>query len=211
MSRSRTKRARKSCGAMGCSRPHYAKGFCRAHYREAARASKRPGNVDMGHATGTPKSTPSDLGLWLSFWPESQVREIEIDGETRRVRVSPEGQPYVYIQNEIFRVVDDKGKLTQEFQVPGVVCADCHHHWTAKCGPACEPICIRKQPVGWCDSPNHPIFFGKWETTWPTPKKSKPKVVKREYLDHLRYCDGKCEVWSAGETCSRCGGPTRKT
>jgi hypothetical protein len=211
MSRSRTKRARKSCGAMGCSRPHYAKGFCRAHYREAARASKRPGNVDMGHATGTPKSTPSDLGLWLSFSggaTGSGNRDRRRDPKGPRLprrtalRLHPERD---------FSGGRRQGETYSGVQVPGVVCADCHHHWTAKCGPACEPICIRKQPVGWCDSPNHPIFFGKWETTWPTPKKSKPKVVKREYLDHLRYCDGKCEVWSAGETCSRCGGPTRKT
>jgi hypothetical protein len=148
----------------------------------------------MGHATGTPKSTPSDLGLWLSFSEERQVREIEIDGETRRVRISPEGQPYVYIEDEIFRAVDDKGKLTQEFQVPGVVCADCRH----------------KTVVVWCDSPLHPIFFGKWEPTWPTPKKSKPKTDTREYIDHLRFC-GKCEKWTASMTCGTCDGPTRES
>jgi hypothetical protein len=211
VSRPRTKRAPKSCGAIGCSRPHYAKGFCRGHYREALRASKRPGNVEVGKYTHPPKSTPSDQGRWLSFSPESQIREVEIDGQKQRVRVSPQGQPYVYIENEVFRAVDDKGKVTQEFQVPGVVCADCHHHWTDKCGYGCGPVCIRRHPVGWCDSPLHPIFFGKWEPTWPTRKESKPKVVEREYLDHLRFCDGKCEMWSASTTCARCGGPTRKT
>jgi hypothetical protein len=187
----KTKPAR-TCNTLGCLRPARARGLCSAHYRaERRRGPVAPEKTLVGPSTRPPKIGGSDLHFVNKSGPLSQIAEVEIDGRRVRVRYSEQGQPYIYIDSEIFRAVEG-GKLAQEFQVPGVVCSECRD----------------RTLITWCDSPEHPIFLGKWEPTWSAPKPKAPRAEPpKPDSDVLHFC-GSCERWAARTNCLKCGEPT---
>jgi hypothetical protein len=80
---------------------------------------------------------------------------------TSEVRYSDQGTAYVF-QGGVFRAVDEDGTPTDRFQIPGVVCRDCHHYWNRPCiRPSCKPVCVRKRTIEWCDGERHYTFIGQ--------------------------------------------------